>query len=420
MGLGNSFSSAITGLSANESTLSMIGENIANAQTVGFKESRIQFADVVAGASGLGVRVAGIVSSMAQGAIERTGNATDMAINGSGFFIVQSGVERLYTRNGQFKIDQDGILVDSANRSVQGFTADATGALGTVLGNLKMSNLTLPAQASTEIDIAMQLDAGAVEDPGGAAFDVNNPASTSNTSNGVTIFDSLGNAHLATVYYRKTAPNSWEYHVVLDGAELDPAVVGPVDAFTGTIDFTPGGALNAVTPTPSTVSFGGGASPNQSVTFSFGDSIASGGTGLAGSTQFAGTSTLNQLGNNGGTAGSLTDFLISRDGTITGVFNNGELQTIGQIQLAVFSNEEGLQRVGDNAFRETRESGSALVGGPESGSRGSIASESVERSNVELSRALVEMITVQRAYQANARTISTTANLLETVIQLGR
>lgn len=424
MSLNSTFSIGVTGLTANEQSLAVIGDNIANAQTAGFKEQRVRFMDLVSSHAGvgdslgLGVRVAGVISTMTQGAIERTGNSTDMSINGSGFFVLADGEQNVYTRAGQFTLSSSGHLVNPSGLAVQGYSADSNGVISPTLGDVNLGNITAPARGTANMAVAINLDSTSQVV---APFDPTNPVATSNGSNGVVLYDSLGNSHQATIYYRKTASNAWEWHAIADGSEVAGGIPGTnYDIINGTMTFTPNGELDTVTTVANSVDFAGGAAPAQVIDVSFGDPIAAGGTGLAGSTQFAAPITVNGMTQDGATAGVLADFTVASDGTITGVFSNGVVRTVGQIAMAAFVNEEGLSRIGDSSFATTRDSGEALIGIPDAGARGVISTGTVERSNVEMSRALVEMIGVQRAYQANARTISATAEMMQSLVQLGR
>lgn len=449
------FTTGVTGLRASQQQLSVIGENISNVQTVGYRSQRVRFADLVAnstglpsggvGSTGLGVRVADVISNMSQGAIERTGNSTDMAINGQGFFILNSNEGQVYTRNGQFTLDNEGYLHDAFERRVQGFPADTSGNLSSALGDMKLHGVTIPATATTSEGIGINLDATTAINGGTWPITNTNDVTLANAeaasdmSHGVTIYDSLGNAHQGIVFYRKTAESAtdatWDVHVLVDKNEIsggggalaaDDYVEVTAASGGGLTQLVYGtdGSLTSAANNLFTVDFAGAVTASQAVTLDYGTTTSgtggTAGSGLDGATQFSAPSSVNTLVQDGTTAGTLVNFALSGDGTITGIFSNGGNQTIGQVALAKFPNDTALQRVGDNAYRQTRESGQATVGEAGTGGRGELTGGAVETSNVDLSRNLVDMVSVQRNFQANARSIGTAAEVLQTLVQLGR
>lgn len=420
----------VSGLSAHSEALGVAGDNIANVNTIGFKASRGVFQDVlgrsIAGANaspsaGVGSRLAHIEQMWTQGALVRTDSPTDIALTGDGFFVVEGNVGgadgRFYTRAGQFQIDSTGRLANLDGLRLQGYTAQADGSLGTELGDLVVAPGTIAANATTSVDLALSLDANATVGP---AWDPTDPAGTSNFANSVTVYDSLGNAHEATVYYRKSGANAWEWHAMVDGGELTGGIAGvPTEGASGTLTFTTDGELDTETPGASTWDFIG-ATAGQTIAFDFGTSLADGGTGLDATTQFAGASTTTGLTQDGYSSGTIAGVEIGSDGKITGVFSNGQMRLVGQVAVADFTSVAGLARGGDGLWHATEESGQALIGVAEGGGRGSIVSGALEQSNVDLGTEFVNLIGYQRGFQANSRVITTADEMYGELVNLKR
>jgi len=252
------------------------------------------------------------------------------------------------------------------------------------------------------------------------AFDPANPNTTSNYATSETVYDSLGAAHHVEVYFRAQGAGAWEFHAMVDGGDLAGGTPGTLtEIASGGLSFSAAGALQSQTVAASLANFAS-ATPAQAITFNFGDDVASGGTGLAGSTQFAATSSVNGLDIDGRSAGKLTSILISDDGKIRGVFDNGDKIDLAQVALADFANEEGLSRVGDGLVAETPTSGKPLVDVPGTGARGAISQGALESSNVDLSTELVTLIAYQRAFEANAKTVTTADEMMTDVNNLKR
>jgi flagellar hook protein FlgE len=426
MSIWTSLFSGSSGLGAHGDAISVVGDNIANTSTTGFRASRAGFEDVLGGTApngqrvGAGVRLASVDTLFGQGAIQNTGRPLDLALRGGGFFVVKgqhNGIDgSYYTRDGRFSLDNKGKLVNPQGLAVQGYLIDPAGAVGTQLGDLQIGG-TSPPNPTTQMDLSVNLDATATPP---AAWNVANAAGTSNFSTSTTVYDSLGNGHRVDVYFRAQGGGAWEWHAVVDGGELAGGTAGtPTEIANGTLTFTTSGALQTQTTTMSSASFVG-AQPNQAITFSFGDPIAAGGTGMAGSTQFAGASTVKAQSQNGYSAGELVEVLVGEDGTITGRFSNGHSRPIAQVAVASFASDEGLVRAGAQLFTATRDSGEALVGVAGTGARGAISGGALEGSNVDLGSELVTLIAYQRAFQANARTISTADEMLQEISNLKR
>ena len=525
------FRTALSGLNAASAELRVIGNNVANSATTGFKKSRAEFADIFAtsnlgvssNAIGSGVRVSSVSQQFSQGNIGFTDNNLDLAISGQGFFILNDNGIASYTRSGQFGVDRDGYVTSTAGSRLTIFQADAAGNVTGAQGDLQLDTSDIAPQATGLLEFGLNLDASAgvpaaattsnvefggtpllvatttagtdvdsnqftlydnngvaipnsivrftstttsgtwdVEllpggvaavppatqaaviigaapdasvswDPDGpgaqvsvpvnidtsvigvgasaiaaaastqtqGAFDVTN-ASTYNSSTSLTIFDSLGSSHLATTYYRKTpTPNEWESYLFVDGSQVD----GP-----STLAFSPQGTIT--TPTaPSQIAItaftpSGGAA-NLSLTLDYGSA-----------TQYGSDFSVNSLVQDGFTTGRLSGIDIADDGTITSRFTNGQSRTLGQVALANFSSTQGLRQIGDTSWAESFESGAALVSAPGSGSLGTIQSGALEGSNVDLTEQLVQMITTQRNFQANAQVITTADTITQTIINI--
>jgi flagellar hook protein FlgE len=422
-----------TGLESNSTDLSVIGDNIANANTIGFKASRAAFSDAMAqqmigaGATlsqvGLGTQLQTVQKIITQGALTNTGLATDLAIDGSGFFVVsgshngQAGT--FYTRAGQFTLDNNGFLVNLEGLRVQGYTADPTGRVGTSPGDLMVGDSTSAAFASTTVGITANLSANAVVPT--AAWDPLDPSATSNFSTSVTTYDSLGAAHSVEVYFRKTAAGAWDWHAMADGGQLTGGVAGtPTEVAGGTMAFDTAGALTTMTTAVNNFNPLNAVNP-QPLTFNFGDPTGAGGTGLLGITQFdTPTSATTSVTQDGYTAGSLTNIAIDASGRVNGTFTNGQSRVVGQVALAAVRAPDQMDRAGGNLFSTNAASGQATLAAAGSGGRGGIVAGALEQSNVDLANEFVRMIAAQRGYQANAKTVTTADQLLAELMTLKR
>lgn len=421
--------SGVSGLNANGSAISIIGNNIANMNTTGFKASRASFADVLsqdlAGGSGTsqigrGVFLSSVNPTFTQGSFETTSSALDLAIDGDGFYIVKdSSGGTFYTRAGQFNMDKNGNIVNPEGLILQGYQVDSAGNITGTIDDLTISSSTSPPRPTANAEMAANLDSSSTIP---AAFDVNNPTSTSNFSTAMTVYDSLGNGHLTTVYFRKSAEavtgNTWEWYAVVDGSELTGGVTA-IQA-QGTLDFDTTGALDTVTTTLSDFDFSGGATQSQVINFNFGSTIAGGGTGLDGTTQFGSPSATLSLNQDGFASGALQGFSINQEGIITGLFTNGQTRVLGQVVLSTFNSPDGLTMMGKNLYAESFDSGQPIVGAPNTAGRGNIFSNSLELSNVDLGSEFINLITAQRGFQANSRIITTTDEILGELVNLKR
>jgi flagellar hook protein FlgE len=405
-----SFQQGLSGLNAAAKNLDVIGNNVANSATVGFKQSQAQFADVYAnsltGAGGsnvgIGVKVAQVAQQFTQGNITSTSNPLDMAINGGGFFRMDNNGEINYQRNGQFQLDRAGFIVNPMGAKLTGYTADAGGVLSTgAPGPLGINTADLSPQITTEVNAVLNLNSGNTV-PATAPFSISDPTSF-NSSTAISIFDSLGNTQTLQTFYVKTAnPGEWQVYAASDGTQIG---AGPV----ATLNFDTSGLLTTAMPlaaitVPATAT---GATPTFPVTLDY-----------LGTTQFGAAFSVNTLNQDGFTSGRLAGFSVGADGMILGRYTNGQTGILGQVVLANFANPNGLQQLGNNLWAETSTSGAPLVGIPDTGSLGVLQSSAVEDSNVDLTAELVNLITAQRVYQANAQTIKAQDAVLQTLVNL--
>lgn len=428
----SSMNSGVSGLKAESEALGVVGDNIANVNTSGFKAQRAVFEDVLghsilAGTSsalpGSGVRVGNIQQMFTQGTLSNTGVATDIALNGDGFFVVKGTVDGVssdfYTRAGEFVIDKDGKLANSQGMKVQGYQANGDGTFAASISDVSAPTAALPARATQALSITANIDSAAAVPT--AAWDIADPANTSNFSTTMSVYDSLGNAHTMDVYFAKTADNAWDYHVVTNGADMNPPTAGFAEVGNGNLTFTTNGALDTVTTgTAITATFGGGATAAQPITLDFGTSVAAGGTGLDGTTQFAGPSNVSSQSQDGYASGDFSGVSVDGQGVVTGLYTNGQKIAMSQLSIAKFRSNDGLGRAGQNLWIATRESGTAAMGTAGSGGRGATTGGALEGSNVDLAQEFVNMIQHQRSFSANSKTITTADEMLQELINIKR
>ncbi len=404
-----SFQQGLSGLNAAARNLDVIGNNIANSNTIGSKTSRVEFASVYAtsleGAgtsfNGIGVSVAAVAQQFTQGDIATSDNELDLAINGSGFFrITKPGSkdeDATFTRNGQFHLDKDGYVVNAQGGQLTGYAADEYGELltgRTVPLRLDVGDASPKATTSGNLTVNLNAQAKVPDDP----FSVAN-GGTYNGATSINVYDSQGGEHTVAVYFRKADANEWEAYVSVDGTP-------PVGPTTLTFDGT-GKMSGAVTSLTAQVPASDPAEPPIDVEFN-----------LAKSTQFGSLFSVSELTQDGYAAGRLAGFSVASDGTVLARYTNGQVIAKGQVVLANFTNPQGLRPIGDNQWMQTAESGSPLIGAPGAGTLGVIQSGAVEQSNVDLTAELVNMITAQRVYQANAQAIRTHDQVMQAIVNL--
>lgn len=417
----------VSGLAAEGQALGVVGDNVANSNTIGFKMSRAMFEDVLGGAVGQnvggGVRMNRAQQIFSQGTMINTGQPTDVALTGEGFFVVKGSLDGVtgdfFTRAGNFTPDANGFLVSPQGLRVQGYGVNPDGTIGSTLGDIQFPTAPLPPKATTSFEMDGTLDANApilANQVPPVPWDPANPAATSNYSESMTVYDSLGNEHKVDVYFVKTAANSWDYHVMAEGAELDqvPPVVGPVQIGSGDLDFNTDGSLLAHNPTGPVSADFIGAAAGQGVALDFGTG------GLDGLTQPAGKSTTTMKDADGYASGTLAGVRIESDGQVMGVYSNGEDMALAQLAVAKFATSDGLGRAGHNSWIATRKSGEAMIGKAGEGGRAAVVAGALEQSNVDIAGQFVEMISHQRAFQANSKTITTADEMLQEVVNLKR
>lgn len=554
----------ISGLNANMSNLSVIGNNISNVNTVGFKGSRVTFGDVLSqtlsggggtNQVGLGVVMSSIQKVFTQGAFESTGNALDLAISGNGFYMVNDPVldTRYYTRAGQFTTDKEGFIVNPEGMRLQGYMADSAGTFQNTITDLQLSTKIIAPNATTSALLNANLDSNApingfvfrtgvndditfdiggtpytrslvtdgglisgaaatadqvsaairavlqgaasgntyavsyddqtgkftiandsgntgtldfdmeaasstaasllgyatnptgplapdgstyTSDAAGGDFDLANAGNTSNFSVPLTFYDTLGNDHTVTMYFRKdslgSTGNTWEWFAVVDGSE---SLSGETEIQAQSrVTFDSSGALHSEDPIDYThysvsnpggtsatgFDFTGGAGVSQTIAFDFGASITEGGTGTNGTTQYGTASGVSKLIQDGYSSGTLQRIAINQDGVVQGIFSNGKALSLAQVLLADFPSPTSLSSAGMNLYSETFDSGQPLVGAPGTSGMGLVQAETLELSNVDLAREFVNMITAQRGFQANSKIITTTDELLMELVNLKR
>ena len=398
-----SFSQAVSGLNAASSNLDVIGNNIANSATSGFKSSTAAFADMFAGSqTGLGTKVSAVIQNFGDGAINATGRNLDVALSGNGFFRLEdSNGSIYYSRNGQLQRNADGYLVNTEGLQVTGYPVTGSPAIvqtGADPIPILIPTTQLSANATTQGSLQANLNSSDAL-PTITPFDAKE-VNSYNAKSSMTVYDSQGNDHQLDLYFVKTANNQWQVY--------------PIDSSTGeasadfTLSFDENGQLTSDAMQSITIQGSNGAAANQAFTLDFAGSSQQN----TGETQFGNPK------QDGYAPGDLTGFTINDDGTIIGSYSNQRTQAMGQIVLSSFTNSEGLQPMGDNLWSESSSSGQPAIGTPGSGNFGTMTAGALEASNVDLSKELVNMIVAQRNYQSNAQTIKTQDQILNTLVNL--
>ena len=414
------FQQGLSGLNASSKSLEVIGNNIANANTVGAKASRAEFADVYANAIGgsnavgIGVGVAAVAQQFSQGNITTTDSPLDLAINGNGFFEVSKNGVLSYTRNGEFKVDRDGFIINNQQQQLMGYPVDASGTVipGTA-GPLRMPTAGITPAVTTTIGMEMNLDArvGVTLPSAGAPIDFADP-STYNNATSQTVYDVRGEGVALTYYFQKASADTWNVYVAANGAPI--ATSGGNPAPSTTITFPPSGG--APTAPVGTVSIDIPAVANAAGALS--QPITGIALDVSSATQFGSPFGITDLKQDGYAPGQLVGAQVEANGVVLARYSNGETRPAGQIELASFRNPQGLQPLGGNGWARSFASGDPLVGVAGDGNFGVLQAGAVEESNVDLTAELVDMITAQRFYQANAQTIKTQDQILQTIVNL--
>ena len=421
------FRIALTGLDAASTDLEVTGHNIANASTIGFKQSRAEFADIYANSisdvsssvPGRGVRVTRVAQQFSQGSTEFTSNNLDLAMNGEGFFVLEDAAgDRSYTRAGAFSVDRDGNVVDQAGSRLQVFPR--IGTSGNLFNTGSTVDLNLPVVSGTPqttSGIEATLNLSASEQPPAVVLDPTAPTFTFppdplsyNHSTATTIYDSLGTAHTATMFYAKVADNQWNAFTFVDGnnvtvggnafADIQFTDAGALAVSTGDVDALGNVVIDDFNP-------GGGAADISGLTFNY-----------SATSQFGSGFAVNELSQDGFTSGRLSGVDVDDSGVVFARFTNGQSEPLGKVALARFSNTQGLRQIGDTSWAESFASGDVQIGEAGTSSYGLIQSGALENSNVDLAKQLVNLITAQRNFQANAQVITTADAVTQTVINI--
>ncbi|MBZ5793149.1 flagellar hook protein FlgE [Burkholderia contaminans] len=411
------YQQGLSGLSGASNALDVIGNNIANANTVGFKSSTAQFADMYANSVatstntqiGIGTALNSVEQNFSQGGVTTTNSSLDVAINGNGFFQMSNNGVTTYSRDGTFQRDKNGYIIDSQGRNLMGYMANAGGVINTAQTvPLQAPTTNIAPTATTKISAQFNLNSQDTV-PAKAPFSATDNT-TYNYSTSIQVYDSLGGSQAVNMYFVKSAAGTWEaYAGVQGGATTD----------LGTVTFNAAGAIQSTTtgtPATPTTSLGqfqftvpntdGSATP-QNLTLD-----------LTGTTQYGGKDGVNNLAQDGYASGTLTTYTIGTDGKLTGNYSNGQTAVLGQIVLANFNNPNGLVNLGGNQYAESSASGVPQVSAPGSTNHGTLQGSALESSNVDLTSQLVNLITAQRNYQANAQTIKTQQTVDQTLINL--
>ena len=415
------FQQALSGLEGAQQNLDIIGNNIANASTIGYKDVRAEFADVyarsvlgtVSNQVGIGVGVAAVQSQFTQGNITTTGNPLDIAINGSGFFReTQNGVVS-YSRDGEFSLDSNGYVVSPQGANLTGYGVTSAGTISAAPpGPLQLSLTPVAPLATANASLSINLNSASTP-PATTPFNASNSA-TYNWSTSQTVYDSQGNSHTVSYYFANSAANTWNVYATVDGSQVGApsGAVPPAPTTTGaigTLTFTNAGTLSSGSPMTVMFPLTNGANTPQSISLGF---------PTASTTQYGVASSVSANTQDGYATGQLSSFSISSTGLVSGLYTNGQTVTLGQIALATFVNPQGLLPQGNNQFLESAASGSPSVGSPGSGSLGFVQSGALESSGVDITSELVNMITAQRVYQANAETVKTEDQMQQTLMNL--
>jgi len=417
------FQQGLSGLNATSKNLEVIGNNIANSNTYGAKASRAEFSDMYASAMngagansiGIGVSLSSVSQQFTQGNIASSQNPMDLAINGAGFFQVTDGKNpTMYTRNGQFKVDRDGFIVNNQQQRLMGYPADPAGVIiPGAAGPLQMPTGGITPKVTTTIGMEMNLDAraGVTLPAAGAPIDFADPT-TYNNATSQTVYDATGQGVALTYYFQKAGANTWNVYVAANGTPI--ATAGGNPAATTTITFPANGGTPTAPVGTVPIDIPSVANAVGATTVPI--------TGVAldvtGATQYGSQFGVTDLAQDGYASGQLIGVQFEDNGIVLARYSNGETRPAGQIEIASFRNPQGLEPLGGNAWGRTFASGDPLVGAPGDGNLGVLQAGALEESNVDLTAELVDMITAQRVYQANAQTIKTQDQILQTIVNL--
>jgi len=415
-----SFQQGLSGLNASSKNLEVIGNNIANANTYGTKVARAEFSDMYANAIngaganniGIGVRLANVAQQFTQGNISTTENPMDLAIKGNGFFQLSDGQSpTVYSRNGQFKVDREGFIVNNNALKLMGYAADSLGVIqpGQAVP-LQLPTAGVDPAVTTSVTLEMNLDSRkAITAPAAAPLIDFNDATTYNNATSLTVYDAKGQEVPVTYYFQKSAVDTWNVFATANGSTIGGTDADPQPVTT--ITFAPDGSAPTapVGTVPLTVLLPNNAAPADTLNFELDLNTA---------TQFGSPFGVTDQRQDGFAAGDLTSIMVESNGIVMARYSNGQSRPAGQVELAAFRNTQGLQPLGDNAWARTYSSGDPITGAPDNAGQGVLQSGALEESNIDLTGELVNMITAQRIYQANAQTIKTQDQVLQTLVNL--
>lgn len=418
-----SFNISLSGLNAAQKDLDVTGNNIANASSIGFKQSRAEFADVFSNSVfantktqvGSGVNTSAVSQQFAQGALQSTNNSLDLAIKGDGFFVLSpssTSLERTYTRAGAMQVNDTGYVTNSNGEYLQVYQVNSDGTPKAVSldSTVALQIPTVAGQPKPTTNVSAGLNLPASTSVNASAF-VATDSTTYDASTSAVIYDSLGQSHTMTQYYTKTATtatdSTWNVHLFVDGTEADgTAGVGVPLTFDTTGTLTNPINPSSITTQPLTM-YTNGADQTQTVTLKFSPV-----------TQYASSFQVTSMSQDGATVGQLTNVSIGNDGVVAATYSNGTTTKLGMVALAKFSNPQGLTQIGDTSWKESQDSGSATPGVPNTGTYGSVNASALESSNTDLSAELVHLIAAQRNYQANSRALEVNSSLQDNILQI--
>jgi len=417
------FQQGLSGLNATAKSLEVIGNNIANSQTYGAKSARAEFSDVYAAALngagansiGIGVNLSAVSQQFTQGNISTTDNPMDLAINGAGFFQVTDGNSPVtYTRNGQFKVDRDGFIVNNSLQKLLGYPASGTGIIqpGTAVP-LQLPTSGINPQTTANIMLEMNLDSRlAVTAPtAGAQINFADPA-TYNNATSMTVYDAKGQDIALTYYFQKSDTDTWNVFVTANGTTLAGTAAAPTPVTT--ITFPPDGSAPTSPAAPVSIDIPASTNLAGAATLAIPGVLLD----LTRASEFGTNFGVTNMTQDGYAPGQLNSITVENNGVVMARYSNGQSKPAGQVEVANFRNPQGLQPLGDNAWGRTFTSGDPVLGTPGNGNLGVLQSGALEESNVDLTGELVNMITAQRTYQANAQTIKTEDQIMQTLVNM--
>jgi len=419
MSITSSFYSGLSGLDNHATAMQVIGDNLSNVQTTGFKSNSAHFEDVlgvsltgVSGGNqtGAGTEISSVDANFIQGSLATTGVGTDVAINGKGFFAVKdaNSSELFYTRAGHFSFDNQGYYVNTNGYRVQGYLYDSAGTnLIENLSDIQINqNSMIPPKVTGLVNMVLNLDAS----ESAKVWDPLNASGTCSFSTALTVYDSLGQSHQVQVYFTKTADQTWDWHAEIDGGDTQGGTPGTlVDYGSGTINFDANGKLTTTMP----VNFYTGA-----ITFANGSTPPATQIDFTSTTQYGSPSAIQKLTQDGYTAGSISSVSIDGEGNMVASYTNGTRKNIARLTLTDFPNLNGLARKGGTLYQATTTSGDPLYNKPGVGGMGEVSASMLEESNVDMAAEFIKMIVIQRGYQANTKVITTTDDMLNQLINM--